>query len=222
MTEQFTGDMSFSAWEAFERCQFDFLLSRMRKVKNPNYHTPDFFLDGRKAHTHLEHVVRDGAPIDPVIVKKEVAFVNELVQTQAAKYVEEKWGFTNGWIVMPYGKAALRVIIDVRLDYDNEVEVIDWKTGQKRDESVEQMHLMATATFHRYPAVETVTTRLVYITKGGQSLKDHYRRDLLEMTQTWESRFAKVYKETEWRPRPSEWCRFCEHARAKGGVCRYG
>ena len=84
------------------------------------------------------------------------------------------------------------------------------------------MHLMATATFHRYPVVERVTTRLVYITKGGQSLMDYDRRDLLQMTQTWESRFAKVYQETEWRPKPGEWCRFCEHARSKGGVCRFG
>lgn len=219
---QFTGDMSFSAWEAFERCNLEFKLSRIDKIKNPNVPTPTFYLDGRKAHTHLEHVVRDGAPVDTAIVRKEAAFVNELVATQTAKYVEEKWGFTNAWAPMMYGKAQLRVIIDVRLDYDNEVEVIDWKTGHKRDESHDQMNLMATATFHRYPVVELVTTRLVYITKGGQSIKDHYRRDLAQMTQLWEERFAKVYREREWRPTPNEWCRFCDHARSKGGACRYG
>ena len=105
---QFTGDMSFSAWEAFERCQLEFKLSRIERIKNPNYVTPGFFLDGRKAHTHMEHVVRDGAPLDPAIVRKEVEFVYELQRSQVAKFVEEKWGFSNGWIVMPYGKAALR------------------------------------------------------------------------------------------------------------------
>ena len=219
---QFNGDMSFSAWEQFERCALDFKLSRMDKIKNPNVPTPTFYLEGRKAHTHLEHVVRSGLPIDPAIVKKERPFVEELVRTQAPKYVEEKWGFSNGWIAMPYGKAQLRVIIDVRLDYDDEVEVVDWKTGKKRDESVDQMDLMATATFHRYPTVETVTTRLVYVTSGGQTLKDHYRRDLTAATQRWEERFAKIYAERAWLPRPNEWCRFCDHARSKGGSCRYG
>jgi len=219
MTARFIGGMSFSSWEIFDNCRARFLYAKVMKLPTED---KAFFAKGRAAHSHLERVVRDGAPIDPNIVVKERPFVEELVRVQAPKYTEEQWGFTKGWMATAYGKADLRVIIDVRLDYDADVEIIDWKTGTKRSESHDQMSLSATATFHRYPFIEMVTTRLVYIEKGGQSIKDHFRRDLPAMTQMWEQRFDEIYRETEWRPTPNEWCRFCDFAKAKGGPCRYG
>jgi RecB family exonuclease len=219
MTARFVGGMSFSAWEVFENCRARFMYEKVLKLPTAD---KAFFANGRRAHSHLEAVVRDGVPIDPTIVRKEIEFVKELAATPAPKTAEEKWGFTNTWMVTGYREAMLRVVIDVRVDYDIEVEIIDWKTGGMRSESEDQMSLSATATFHRYPFVEIVTTRLVYVEKGGQTIKDHYRRDLADMTQMWEQRFAEVYRETTWRPTPNEWCRMCDFSRAKGGPCRYG
>lgn len=219
MSEAFTGDMSFSTWEIFDNCRARFLYAKVRKLPTAD---KSFFANGRKAHSHLESVVRDGAQIDPAIVRKEVGIVREIAASPVPKYAEEKWGFTGEWEVTAYGKAKLRVIIDVRLDYGDAVEVVDWKTGSKRSESIDQMSLSATATFHRFPFVDTVTTRLVYVEKGGQTIKDHRRADLGEVTNMWGGRFAQVYNERDWLATPNEWCRFCDFSKSKGGPCRYG
>jgi len=216
---QFTGGVSFTAWETFTNCPARFKYEKIDKLPTQD---KAFFAKGRAAHEHLEKVVM-GAPLDAKIVPKEQEFVLEVGAAPFAKFVEEKWGFRNDWIVTDWRNAALRAIIDVRLDYgDGSMEVIDWKTGKKRGESVAQMSLFATAVFHRYPFVEQVTTRLVYVEKGGQTIMDHARADLANMTKQWEERFASIFNERDWLPRPNEWCHFCDFSKAKGGPCRYG
>lgn len=211
---------SFSAWEQFTLCPAQYKYQRIDKL--PTEDKP-FFAKGRAAHTHLEKAVM-GEPLDSAIVPKEQQIVRELCDLKAPlKMTERQWGFDSMWRETGWHDAWLRVIADVFVSYgDGTGEIIDWKTGSKRDEGRSQMHLLATATFHKYHSLNYITTRLVYVEKGGQSIMDHSRDNLDEMTLGWEDEAAKMMAEREFAPRPNAKCQWCDFRRSNKGPCRYG
>lgn len=213
---------SFSAWEQFNLCPAQYKYQRLDKL--PTADKP-FFAKGSEAHKHLENVVLRKETLNPKIVPKEQIVPLEILSLPATVKIagEEKWGFTPRWSRTGWGDATLRLVNDVLIDYgDGSAEVVDWKTGGKWGAGEYQMELAACATFHRFPDLQYVTTRLVYVEKGGQSISDHDRSELPALTARWEARADELFAERDWRPRPNEKCHWCDFGKSKGGPCRYG
>jgi hypothetical protein len=216
---------SFSAWELHELCPAKFKYEKLDKL--PTSRKP-YFDRGNKIHKHLEDVVRThgGVPLDPALVAKEQAVVAEIAAHPSLRFVEQQWGFTQAWGRADWFKATFRLKADVFILYDGvdsaSAEFVDWKSGHKRNQGADQMELSALAAFYRFPKLESVATRLVYVDKGGQSIADFSRDELGSMTAKWEYRANQMFAETKFLPRPNERCGQCDFNRAKGGPCRYG
>lgn len=211
---------SFSALEQYELCPAQYAYQRIAKIPTK---PKRYFEKGLRVHKQLEaFVISRGTIWLTDEVKKEVDFVKEVANLNAPIEVEQKWGFAKDWARTSWDRAWFRVVIDVLFSHaDWTADIVDWKTGGKRDESKDQMELSALSVLWRRN-VSDVTTHLVYVEKGGHLVADYSYAQRAELTAKWEARAAKLFEETEWRPRPSDKCALCDYAKSKGGPCRYG
>jgi len=138
-------------------------------------------------------------------------------------FAELQWGFNKDWVVCEwFGKACwLRVVIDIMVDSDTEMDVIDVKTGQVRDEHKEQLSLYAAAAFSKSPSVEKVNTKLWYVDKGIEVVET-YERELHEaQIKQWNKAAKPLLSDRNFAPKPSGLCRWCDFSVSKGGPCKY-
>jgi hypothetical protein len=119
-----------------------------------------------------------------------------------------------------------RAKADVRLLYDDdELLIIDWKTGKKYFANEEQVGLMALAGFRRfYPAVTQVDARLYYtdVDPKDNEVQIVYKAKELEALQRdWSKRVVPLFKDRRFAPTPNDRCGWCPYSRAKGGPCQF-
>jgi hypothetical protein len=131
------------------------------------------------------------------------------------------------------GQLGLKGTIDLITEdrHDPQVyEVIDWKTGQRRDWSVEdeskatkgyadlardfQLNLYFLAMAREYPAVETFVTTIVYIRSGGPYRLYFDRSDLPRIRRQIREKFEEIRDTPTPKPRFTKACStFCHYGK---------
>jgi hypothetical protein len=129
----------------------------------------------------------------------------------------------------------LRAKLDYRRLVKTAAHVIDWKTGgiDKKTGEVkasekydDQLGLYNVVTLATLPAIEEVTSELVFLDCGPRfdprvarpGLK---RADLPKAQQHFEKKTLAMMSDETFAPKPNGGCSWCDYCKGKGGPCRF-
>ena len=219
MTKPITA-WSFSRYNCWRQCPQQFKYKYIDKLKEP---TSEPMLRGSRIHKEGEKYLDGSLLIAPKSYGKFMPLLEDLKELGATG--ERQLAFTDTW-----GKTSwfakntwVRCIIDAEyIDIaDRHAEIIDFKTGKKWGDNVEQVELFTLAAFKEHKFLETATARLWYLDSGDESLFEYTRDDMDDIENDWYERVDPMMNDTEFLPRPNDKCKWCHFRRDNGGPCQY-
>tara|TARA_R110000868_G_scaffold5782_1_gene33937 strand:- start:16617 stop:17285 length:669 start_codon:yes stop_codon:yes gene_type:complete len=137
---------------------------------------------------------------------------------------EQAIGIDKDWNLLPdwFGpKTWLRVKMDAYFAEEDEMTVIDFKSGQFRIPSQDQIELYAVSGISIKPTIKKVNAQFWFLDSGDVHTVPYTSEQLLTLRKKYETAVAPLYAETIWKPEPSRECRWCPYSKTKGGKCQY-
>lgn len=197
---------SFSSMNMFYTCPKQYELTKVKNVIP--YTETEATIWGSEVHEAIENYCI-GVPLhDKYLPFKPYA--DKVLAMPGEKFFERKFALTKNLTPTDFeaDDAWVRGIIDVAVVDGNRAIALDWKTGKVRPDS-DQLKLFAAFIFEHYPAVDTVSTRYVWL-KFNQVTKETYARS--DLPGIWAHFMAKArrleqaYATNKWIPKPSGLC----------------
>jgi CRISPR/Cas system-associated exonuclease Cas4 (RecB family) len=185
--------------------------------------------NGSKIHKEAERYMNVGGrlPVSLKLLKDKFKAIKAIKDGEIS--TELQWAFTKTWQPTDwFGRDAwCRTVLDLFAVFDNEDKtgldalVVDYKTGKVYPKDEEQLTLYAVGTFMKHAAVDRVTTQLWY-TKTGHVIGHEYtRKDLKKLQNYWVKESRKLLADTQFKPMPSNGCRWCNFGSNGIKVCQY-
>lgn len=137
---------------------------------------------------------------------------------------EQSIGINKQWQLLPdwFGPTTwLRVKMDAYFVEGETMDVIDFKSGQFRIPSEDQIELYAVAGLSINPLVQKVKAQFWFLDADEVHEVPYTREELLALRKKYENESAAMYTERQWKPEPSRECRWCPYSKTKGGRCQY-
>jgi hypothetical protein len=171
--------------------------------------------DGEMIHTAMEKRCRDGVPLPPALRDYEAEAQKALAVTPAGTItlVEEKAAIREDFTACGYFDQGvwLRMKVDFAkiLPSHGLASLRDWKTGRIQEDS-EQLALTAQWVFSKWPDVQLVTTRYIWLGQNAETRCDFKRSDMVTL---WNGLWPELeqYKEAvrtnTFPPKPGGLCR---------------
>jgi len=139
--------------------------------------------------------------------------------------VEESWCFKNDWSETVWNDWAgcwVRIKVDAGCLDEQDLYVIDHKTGKPREGYEEQLSLYALAGMLKYPHIKQVHTQLWYLDHAQDPVAMTYDiKQREDLRKDWEKRVSPMLNDTRFTPKPSYKCQYCAFSKAKGGPCKF-
>lgn len=225
---------SYSAMNTFETCPRQYYAKHVSKevpfVQNAAAKWGD------DVHKALEAGIKDGTPLpaNMAMYQRFLDAVKLRAQGIQGKLIaEQPVALTRdlepvSWFTRKTAKNPVwfRLKVDVTIHAGKYGELLDWKTGKKKDDP-DQLHLYALVAFILYPELETVNTGYVWLKEGEITPPVTYHRSQLqEMLQYWVDKYEvleEAFIRDDFPPRPSGlchgWCevKSCPHWKPKRG-----
>ena len=106
---------------------------------------------------------------------------------------------------------------------EDELTVIDYKTGKKYPSHQDQGHAYSMALLAMNPHYEKINVEFWYLDDPDHSTNvkefNHSQKDLPRMKTLWERRINKMYADKVFKKTPYKWCRSCSRNKKNGGDC---
>ena len=138
-----------------------------------------------------------------------------------APIVEAKWGFDQLWDPCNYYESWLKIKPDTTIVTDDEVLIIDYKTGKREHNEIkhiQQLQLYLCGAAKIYPNRKMYRGEDWYLDEGKICHGKSYTQSQLDiLRQRWHARGLVMTEAKEFPARPSKSnCRFCPHT-----TCEY-
>lgn len=214
---------SFSRWSTYEQCPFLAKCKFVDRLPEPVVASPAIER-GIVIHKMAEDYVV--AEKQPRTISTELKmFHAEFKEARKGKpFVEREWAFTSSW--EPTGwfakNAWCRVKTDLVFWRKDSLIIVDHKTGKRRPTHETQLSLYAIAGFLMYPEIDIIDSELWYLDHGKPIPTERYERhELPLMLEAWEERTRPMLSDTQFAPKPSRACSWCNFSKSNGGPCKF-
>ena len=215
----FNQPWGFSKLDVFRSCPAKFRYQFIDKL--PQGSSPAMER-GSKMHENIEMYLNGWAKeLMPETAAWKDAF--DAIKAESFKG-EQSIGINKNWQLLPdwFGPTTwLRVKMDAYFVEGDEMTVIDFKSGQYRIPSQDQIELYAVAGLSINPEVQKVNAEFWFIDANEVHKVVYTREQLLELRKKYERESLSMYNERLWTPEPSRECRWCPYSKTKGGKCRF-
>lgn len=216
---------SYSKLSMFEKCpaqaKFRYIEKRPEE-KNPAMER------GNEVHKTFEQWILAGAPKAQAKVGPTSRFVEYgagiVAASKKAKkglIVEELWGHAENWQATMH-RSATWLWVKMDLCSPSENLVVDWKTGKKYNNHLDQGLLYGTSYLIKFPDAPRVKVEFAYTDLGEVSGMTVERKEVPAIQKDFNARVKAMREETRFAPKPSRLCGWCSYSRAKGGPCLAG
>lgn len=210
---------SYSRLADYEKCPALYRYRHIEKLPEPK---GDALTRGIAIHTKLEEYLQDKAPLGV-----EFARFKEYIDDVKAKpglVVEDFWALDREWqsCAPKAAPAWWRGKLDAYWRDGKTAHVLDWKTGRIYDSNRDQMRLYAGVALARDAEVDTVEVELVYLDARESRAETYTRENLPGIRADYARRADKLENEKRWLPAVGMHCKWCAHAKSKGGPCSTG
>ena len=101
-----------------------------------------------------------------------------------------------------------------------ELTVIDYKTGKKYPDHMEQGHVYSMALLVLNPNYEKVNVEFWYLDSGETTEFTYYQKDLKKMLRAWKARVDRMYADKTFKATPHKFCGWCDRNIKNGGDCK--
>lgn len=216
---------SFSRWQDYTRCPAFARYKHLLKLRAPAGPAAD---RGTLIHNDAEAYILGKTkrmPEELTGLRREYTALRAL-GVKGKLVTEQMWGFDREW--RPCDPKAwdvcwLRVKADVvYLLKPTVLAVDDHKSGRRKDdEHGQQLSLYGLSALLRYPKVQEVRGRMLYVDKHDKLPLTFHRRDVEGLKTKWEHNVAFMFADKRFAPRPSNACTWCQFSKAKGGPCKF-
>ena len=215
----FNQPWGFSKLDVFRACKAKFKYQFIDKL--PQGSSPAMERGG-KMHENIEMYLNGWTKeLLPDVSEWREAF--DALKTKDFKG-EQSIGINERWQLLPdwFGKTTwLRVKMDAYYVEGEKMTVIDFKSGQYRIPSQDQIELYAVAGLSINPEIQEVDAEFWFL-DADEVFKRNYKRDeLLALRKKYEIASSPMYVEQAWVPEPSRECRYCPYSKTKGGRCKF-
>ena len=147
----------------FDTCPYQF--AAQYYYKTLPYQETEATIWGHRVHKQAENFM-NGVEIDDIEAFKPVEkWVKTLSKIDGERFVEHKMGVSDKLIAMDYDSAEGRMILDLGIKRGDELILIDWKTGKKKDDHI-QMKIYALIMAIQHPEVQKITYKYVWLKTG--------------------------------------------------------
>lgn len=219
---------SFSRLQDYERCP---RYAAWRHLEKLPVSTSKAMQRGIDVHTQAEHFIlgkERKLPAALESLKRIYAKTRALYKKNKALFtLEQMWGHAIDWTPIDpkaWNDCWLRVKMDVVFITDRArvLNIDDHKTGKIKQETHRlQMLLYGTSALHRYPKIQEVRSRMLYVDHGKTEAHVLTRRELLTATEEWNERVRPMFADRRFAPRPGNYCTWCDYSKSKEGPCQY-
>lgn len=222
--------LSHSRLSTFQQCPLKFRLQFLDKA---------FPQEDESKSVHLVRGKNVHKALETYIVKKRVGEENippsSLPEVERAKPLIDDW-FKIFKDVLPESQIAInknweqvdwfsheayyRAIIDAIALAETTALVIDWKTGKINDYAGYggQLHLTAAIVMKIFQKYEEVTTAYLYVDHKKTFKIKFQRAELDGLVEHFDNESVRVNAETEFAPKPNDFCGWCAATKTQ---CRY-
>jgi hypothetical protein len=213
----------WSKLDTYRECPAKFKYQYIDKLPQPE---SPALTRGGKVHNALEQYLNGWSKTWPADIQpmwKDYAdkmLASYDVRTEAAWGVDRKWVLQPNWLTPA-------TWIRAKGDFFHRagkttLKMGDWKTGQYRVPSDDQIELYAIFGLSVYPDVKDVITSFIFVDQKEKPLELRYTaKQLVNLRGKFEQEFLKMEKERKWAPTPSAKCKWCPYSKQKGGPCKY-
>ena len=216
--------ISYSRYGTHLKCGFKYDLTYIQKIKTTPQPPSPAMERGSLLHNSAEDYVLGKIPELHPELKPYGQWLHSLRENYDCK-PELKWGITLDWQFTEFDddQAMARGIWDLLIKTpEPELSIKEYKTGKVYQEHSEQRELYAMAGLVMFPEYDSAECETVYFDKVTSEATTVTREQLPALKEKWEQRFHMMGLKESWIPNPNWTCRYCEHARDQGGICRFG
>lgn len=123
--------------------------------------------------------------------------------------------YGNKYFQIPLSKEwGLRGAMDaVYVDNNGGLVILDWKTGQTKEEDDLQLAMYALAAWKKYGQFPYIVTKFAYVQQGFTQTTSWDAETLvgaLEYLKPLAEDYLKAQKENKWPQTPHKWCKYCD------------
>jgi hypothetical protein len=207
--------ISYSKWSTYQQCPRKFKLGYVDKI--PVDFSSPAAVRGTEIHESIE---------DLLLEKREdlhpdIEFYTQFFQDirPLGPIPEQAFCFDKDWEATDWDnpEAITRGFLDTHIPMEH--TVLEYKTGKEYKEHIHQRHLYGLAGLLLNPKAEEYSVINVYLDQRKNVESTYQRSGIAAYKAKWEKDFAEINTDTIFAPNPSFKCRWCQHERAKGGVC---
>ncbi len=185
--------------------------------------TNDAMQRGQRIHLAGESWMKN--PKHVVLPTEYEHFKKEMHKLKKAGAIaEDQWTFTNKFNVTGWfdEDAWLRMKLDVHLVQEVSMKVIDYKTGQLKDDYFEQLDLYGLGAFLMYEGLENVVAEIWYLDAKVKVQETYSLKDYPRLKKEWLEKTKPLLSDTKFLPSPNYLCKWCQFRRNGGdGSCRF-
>jgi hypothetical protein len=219
MKKQFTDPWGFSKLDVYRACPQKFEYQFIQKLPQPGSAA---MTRGSTMHEDIEHYLNGWAPglTSEVAAWKDAldALKTKNFKGEQAIGIDKNWGLLPDWFAK---ETWLRVKMDAYFIEDDEMTVIDFKSGKFRIPSEDQIELYAVAGLSIAPQVKKVNAQFWFLDTDDVYNKTYTAEQLVLLRKKYERECQPLYTDSTWTPAPSRECRWCPYSKTKGGKCQY-
>ena len=213
--------LSYSAISCYENCPAEYAHKYIWKTPRPDFVVNEKMQRGLDMHQELEDFIN--GDLDKLSEELEhfEDWLNEIKADADFYKAEMEFCFDEEWqpIDFKVNDGLVRGLKDFVFKNGDVLHVKDWKTGKRYDSHTSQQNLYGLAGLLLFPDVKEVHSSMVYLDLGEESTIKYTRAMLSSYKWVWERKVKKIREATEFLPRPSWKCRFCDFSQGNGGPC---
>ena len=210
---------SYSRWKTYSQCPRKAMYIYLKKMPTPS--SPQMER-GTLIHAMAEDYLNGVKKVPEASLR---LFKDQLKKLRAVgASPEQELVFTKTWDLTGWtsGDAWLRMKLDaIAMPAPATALVVDFKTGKKYDDHVDQSDLYALGAFMAIPTIDTVESEFWYLDIGDMLTKTYRRADLPQLKKEWDLAIRPMLNDTKFAPLPSRGCLWCPFSKLKGGPCEF-
>lgn len=208
---------SYSALSTWEECPARYAYDYVYKLEGPG---PGPAAErGLMLHKMAEDYVKGTIttlPFDLRKIKKQVENYRE-----RRAIAEDVWTVDRQWCA-PNVKFTpwVKAVIDVHYVDGDKVVIRDYKSGREYPSHKDQLELYGILGLIKYPGIYRADLAADYIDGGFTGCDESIIRPMLpKLIEKWEGKAIMMMEDRTWIARPGFACKWCPHAKGKGGPC---
>lgn len=213
---------SYSSLQTFNKCALQFKFSYIDKMPRGEPH-PNA-ARGTEIHNSIEAFMKEEGELHSEIISRWGHQLHVL-RDEAECIPEPMWLLDEDFQPTENeDEAMLKGFFDLKVIWDDAVDIKEWKTGKLYDEHDTQRYLYGMVALIQHPEVESVEVEGVYLDLNKKVKNEYKREDMKFMKNDWAKRINHVENAIErnmFPPNPQFLCRYCDFSKQNGGPCQF-